>query len=122
MNQLTQHRRQFESFRMISGIFPDETQPRSCFGNNPIERVVQAFGNDEQLLTVSGIAEIGPVKAQLRQSMCERKLRYDKRGARTMINAFAKQRGRHGRPDNLRAYSCPFCTGWHLTKAVCEMF
>lgn len=50
-------------------------------------------------------------------SMCESKLRYrDKRDAQTAINAFANRRGRHGRPDSLRAYPCPICRGWHLTK------
>jgi len=51
--------------------------------------------------------------------MCERKNRYDKRGARSAINRFKKVRGRHGRPEALRAYPCPFCAGWHLTKAEC---
>jgi len=49
--------------------------------------------------------------------MCLRKSRYDLKGARTMINAFSQHRGRHGRPEGLRAYSCPRCHGWHVTKA-----
>lgn len=44
--------------------------------------------------------------------------RYDKRGALTQINRFAKVRGRHGRPLNLRAYPCDQCRGWHLTKVT----
>lgn len=52
-----------------------------------------------------------------RFTMCEAKHRYDLRGARTVINLFANVRGRHGRPEALRAYPCPFCDGWHLTKA-----
>ena len=48
--------------------------------------------------------------------MCQSKRCYDRRGARSQINLFARVRGRHGRPEGLRAYSCPFCGGWHLTK------
>ncbi len=54
----------------------------------------------------------------IRQRMCECKRRYDRRGARSEINQFAKFRGRHGRPQRLRAYPCPFCGGWHLTKSA----
>lgn len=51
--------------------------------------------------------------------MCLSKRRYeDKRAAQTALNAFEKKRGRHGRPDQLRAYACPECQGWHLTKQV----
>jgi hypothetical protein len=49
--------------------------------------------------------------------MCLSKSRYDLKGARTMMNAFSRHRGRHGRPDGLRAYCCPRCNGWHVTKA-----
>ena len=45
------------------------------------------------------------------------KQRYaDKKSAVTKINALKKARGRHGRPEWLRAYPCPDCGGWHLTK------
>jgi hypothetical protein len=40
----------------------------------------------------------------------------DKKSARTALNACLRQRGRHGRPEWLRAYHCPDCLGWHLTK------
>jgi hypothetical protein len=59
---------------------------------------------------------------RMRQTMCERKRRYDKRGARSEINRFTNQRGRHGRPEKLRAYPCPVCAGWHLTKANHDNF
>ena len=50
-------------------------------------------------------------------SMCESKVRYaDKKAVQSAINAFANKRGRHGRPNALRAYPCPLCKGWHLTK------
>lgn len=49
---------------------------------------------------------------------CGYKGRYDKRGALTQINRFAKVRGRHGRPLRLRAYPCEECRGWHLTKVA----
>jgi hypothetical protein len=52
----------------------------------------------------------------IRWAMCLSKARYDKRGAKTVLNAFSNQRGRHGRPRDLRVYSCPLCAGWHLTK------
>jgi hypothetical protein len=83
---------------------------------NRIEGMFQASAKDNQLLAV-----FAPREMWLRKSMCESKNRYDKRGARTMLNAFARSRGRHGRPENLRAYPCPFCAGWHLTKTVCEI-
>lgn len=51
---------------------------------------------------------------------CGYKGRYDKRGALTRINRFAKVRGRHGRPLRLRAYPCEECRGWHLTKVARE--
>ena len=66
-------------------------------------------------LALAGPEAMTP-EEKLRWSMCERKNRYDRRGARTMINYFNKLRGRHGRPDGLRAYQCPFCSGWHVTK------
>lgn len=51
--------------------------------------------------------------------MCESKMRYrDKRDALTAVNSFRRNRGRHGRPNALRAYACPICKGWHLTKKV----
>jgi hypothetical protein len=49
--------------------------------------------------------------------MCSDKTRYaDKRDAQTAMNKFKTKRGRHGRPERLRAYACPLCRGWHLTK------
>ena len=75
--------------------------------------------NFAELIRPFGATEMG-LGEQFPQRMCERKRRYDRRDARTAINAFAKQRGRHGRPANLRAYPCPFCAGWHLTKADCD--
>jgi hypothetical protein len=45
------------------------------------------------------------------------KLRYpDKKAAVTFLNSFRHERGRHGRPEWLRAYPCPDCGGWHVTK------
>jgi hypothetical protein len=88
---------------------------------NRLEGMLRVSKNDEQLLAILELTENGTCEAaKLREAMCERKSRYDKRGARTTLNDFAKKRGRHGRPDNLRAYPCPFCAGWHLTKAVSE--
>lgn len=88
---------------------------------NRIERMFQTPANDEQFLAIFAPTESALRETWLRQSMCESKARYDKRGARTLLNAFARKRGRHGRPENLRAYPCPFCAGWHLTKAVGEV-
>jgi len=52
-----------------------------------------------------------------RMRMCGNKTRYaDKKAARTAINCAMRNRGRHGRPNSLRAYPCPLCRGWHLTK------
>ena len=52
-----------------------------------------------------------------RQRMCAAKVRYgDKRAAVTAMNLALRNRGRHGRPNSLRAYPCPVCRGWHLTK------
>jgi hypothetical protein len=51
--------------------------------------------------------------------MCRSKYRYpSKRDAMTALNKFSRGRGRgrHGRPEHLRAYPCPICRGWHLTK------
>jgi len=55
-----------------------------------------------------------------RVKMCGSKRRFeDKKEATTFINFFRRTgRGRHGRPDDLRAYPCPNCRGWHLTKEV----
>ena len=52
------------------------------------------------------------------QAMCGSKKRLpDKRAAQTAINQFnSRGHGRHGRPEWLRAYPCPICEGWHLTK------
>jgi hypothetical protein len=52
-----------------------------------------------------------------RAKMCKEKRRYDKKGAQSVLNAFRRHRGSHGRPENLRAYECPYCHGWHLTKS-----
>lgn len=44
---------------------------------------------------------------------CARKVRYDdKKAAVTQINLIQDRRGE----QNLRAYPCPSCRGWHLTK------
>ena len=52
------------------------------------------------------------------ERMCTGKTFYpDKKAAVTALNHQKKNRGRHGRPDGLRAYPCPYCRGWHLTKA-----
>jgi hypothetical protein len=60
-----------------------------------------------------------PLAQWLAANQCERKRRYaDKRDAQTALNSFSKFRGRHGRPEQLRAYHCALCGGWHLTKKV----
>ena len=47
------------------------------------------------------------------------KLRYpDKKAAVSQINRLKKARGRHGRPEWLRAYYCEDCNGWHITKGI----
>lgn len=47
------------------------------------------------------------------------KMRYDdKKSAITQMNFCLRRRGRHGRAQKLRAYHCPDCNGWHLTKQV----
>jgi len=40
----------------------------------------------------------------------------DKKAIKTVINKLQKVRGRHGRPESFRAYHCPDCNLWHLTK------
>lgn len=53
-------------------------------------------------------------KAQ--QENCRSKRRYDdKRAALTALNQIMRSHRRH-RPEGLRAYPCPVCRGWHLTK------
>lgn len=53
------------------------------------------------------------------QAMCESKHRYpDKKSARTFLNFARRMRGRRGRALELRAYDCPVCKGWHVTKQV----
>lgn len=48
--------------------------------------------------------------------MCGGKARYeDKKAAISAINHVMRGH-RKNRPDNLRAYPCPNCRGWHLTK------
>lgn len=51
---------------------------------------------------------------------CQGKFRYaDKKAVQTFLNQFHRtSRGRHGRPEKLRAYHCPDCNGWHVTKRV----
>ncbi len=45
------------------------------------------------------------------------KLRYaDKKAALTSRNRILSGHRRH-QPKDLRAYFCPACRGWHLTKA-----
>lgn len=52
-----------------------------------------------------------------RKRMCGDKNHYDdKKAAVSAKNKALRNRGRHGRPDSLRAYPCPLCHGWHLTK------
>ena len=114
MNTFTEHRKKSETSTQ-SPIMFDCDQTRGFSNYNRIEGILEAMVDDEQPLALFGRTETA-CDDRLRQVMCERKLRYDRRGARTMINAFAKQRGRHGRPDTLRAYPCPFCAGWHVTK------
>jgi hypothetical protein len=48
-------------------------------------------------------------------AMCATKVRYSKREAQAAINRIMHGH-RRNRPDTLRAYHCPFCDGWHLTK------
>lgn len=55
-----------------------------------------------------------------RDKMCSSKRKYTKREAETVMNAFRRHRGSHGRPESLRSYVCPFCNGWHLTKDKSE--
>lgn len=47
-------------------------------------------------------------------AMCGAKQRYDKKSALTQINRI--MRGRHNKCESLRAYPCPHCSGWHITK------
>lgn len=54
---------------------------------------------------------------------CEGKLIYSKKEAISAKNLREKGRGKQGRgrrrkkpAKNLRAYHCPQCNGWHLTK------
>lgn len=51
---------------------------------------------------------------------CHGKTYYAKRkDAVTAMNHVLGGKGRHmrhGRPEHLRAYPCPDCGGWHLTK------
>lgn len=42
---------------------------------------------------------------------CEKKQQYDKKSAITLVNYARKKRG-----GILRAYSCPVCKKWHVTK------
>ena len=50
--------------------------------------------------------------------MCTRKRAYSKVEAQPETTLFRRTgRGRHGQPENLRMYQCPFCTRWHVTKA-----
>lgn len=47
------------------------------------------------------------------------KTRYARvKDVRTALNAMAGVRGRRGRAEELRAYPCPKCHGWHLTKQL----
>jgi hypothetical protein len=62
-----------------------------------------------------------------RPSTCT-KVRYrDRKAAQTQINFLSHRqrqpqrphrRGRRGRVKALRAYSCPECRAWHITKQV----
>ena len=48
---------------------------------------------------------------------CGRKKQFTKRLAQEAINHFNRtKRGRHGNAEALRAYPCPHCNHWHLTK------
>jgi len=67
----------------------------------------------------NGENQASPIAQWLGADQCVRKRRYaDKRDAQTALNSFSKFRGRHGRPEQLRAYHCDLCQGWHLTKKV----
>lgn len=51
---------------------------------------------------------------------CENKLRYeDKKAALSQRNRILNGHRRH-RPEDLRAYPCPHCKGWHLTKRLLD--
>ena len=59
------------------------------------------------------------MNAEARRAMCDSKTRYsDKKSAMTVLNFTMKLRGRRGRALRLRAYACPCCNGWHLTKQI----
>ena len=48
---------------------------------------------------------------------CCTKVAYrSKREAMTVINAILTGHGRKNRPERLRAYHCPDCNLWHVTK------
>jgi hypothetical protein len=47
---------------------------------------------------------------------CGKRRYMNKRDAITSRNHQLRKRGRHSRPMDLRAYPCPSCKGWHLTK------
>lgn len=52
---------------------------------------------------------------------CLNKKRYDdKKAAMSELNlrVAGRSRRRRGKPVSLRAYACPHCRGWHLTKMV----
>lgn len=47
---------------------------------------------------------------------CGKRAYPDKKAAVSQINLSMKLRGRHGRAMALRAYHCPACGKYHLTK------
>lgn len=49
---------------------------------------------------------------------CGKNRYQDKKAAVSEINRLKKVRGRHGRPEWLRAYHCDDCNGWHITKGI----
>lgn len=61
---------------------------------------------------------MGRIYESDRDRLCTAKTRYpDQKAVLSFLNRFARQRGRHGRPESLSAYVCPFCAGFHLTKS-----
>lgn len=61
----------------------------------------------------------GPIHESDRGKICTTKKRFPgEKSIRTFINRWLNSRGRHGRPEYLTAYGCPFCGGFHLSKGI----